>query len=141
MTISNLTTSVSLTETRHCVHAGFVVVDILIKLVVFHEEKLVKQFGSEVFLLVNIMLSLYTFEILQLWGSGSLNIVMTSNSCNLSMEVWNGERLLCIMVTWLYTPDLRYIQRFSEVMTFCPRILPCIPIWAATLMRNSLQLG
>ena len=40
-------------------------------------------------------------------------------------------------VTWLYTPDLRYIQRFSEVMTFCPRILPCIPIWAATLMRKS----
>ena len=39
-------------RTRHCVHAGFVVVDILIKLVVFHEEKLVEQFGSEVFLLV-----------------------------------------------------------------------------------------
>ena len=52
MTISNLTTSVSLTETRHCVHAGFVVVDILIKLVVFHEEKFVEQFGDEVFLLV-----------------------------------------------------------------------------------------
>ena len=53
------------------------------------------------------------------------------------MEVWNGERLLCIMVTCLYTPDLRYIQMFSEVMTFCPRILPCISIWAVTLMRNS----
>ena len=47
-----LTKSVSLTEARYCVHAGFVVVDILIKLVVFHEEKLVEQFGSEVFLLV-----------------------------------------------------------------------------------------
>ena len=52
MIISKLTTSVSLTETRHCVHAGFVVVDILIKLVVFHEEKFVEQFGGEVFLLV-----------------------------------------------------------------------------------------
>ena len=46
----HLTTSVSLTETRHCVHAGFV--DILVKLLVFHEEKLVEQFGGEVFLLV-----------------------------------------------------------------------------------------
>ena len=52
MTISNLTTSVSFDRTRHCVHAGFVVVDILIKLVVFHEEKFVEQFGDEVFLLV-----------------------------------------------------------------------------------------
>ena len=32
-----------LDRTRHCVLAGFVVVDILIKLVVFHEEKLVEQ--------------------------------------------------------------------------------------------------
>ena len=44
--------SVSLTEARYCVHAGFVVVDILVKLLVFHEEKLVEQFGGEVILLV-----------------------------------------------------------------------------------------
>ena len=41
-----------LDRTRHCVLAGFVVVDLLIKLVVFHEEKFVEQFGGEVFLLV-----------------------------------------------------------------------------------------
>ena len=46
MTISNLTTSVSLTETWHCVHAGFV--DILVKLLVFHEENPVEQFGGEI---------------------------------------------------------------------------------------------
>ena len=34
-----LTKSVFLTETRYCVHADVVVVDILVKLLVFHEEK------------------------------------------------------------------------------------------------------
>ena len=47
-----LTKSVSLTETRYCVHADVVVVDILVKLLVFHEEKPVEQFGGKVFLLV-----------------------------------------------------------------------------------------
>ena len=47
-----LTKSVSLTEARYCVHAGFIVVDILVKLLVFHEEKLVEQFGGEMILLV-----------------------------------------------------------------------------------------
>ena len=46
------------------------------------------------------------------------------------MEVWNGERLLCIMVTWLYTPDLRYIQRISEVMTFCPHVYTYPPLYS-----------
>ena len=47
-----LTRSVSLTEAQYCVHAGFIVVDILVKLLVFHEEKIVEQFGGEVILLV-----------------------------------------------------------------------------------------
>ena len=47
-----LTKSVSLTEARYCVHADVVVVDILVKLLVFHEEKPVEQFGGEEILLV-----------------------------------------------------------------------------------------
>ena len=43
-----LTKSVSLTEARYCVHADVVVVDILVKLLVFHEEKPVEQFGGEI---------------------------------------------------------------------------------------------
>ena len=46
------------------------------------------------------------------------------------MEVWNGERLLCIMVTCLYTPDLRYIQMFSEVMTSCPHVYTYPPLYS-----------
>ena len=34
-------------EAGYCVHADVVVVDILVKLLVFHEEKPVKQFGDE----------------------------------------------------------------------------------------------
>ena len=33
-------------EAGYCVHADVVVVDILVKLLVFHEEKPVKQFGG-----------------------------------------------------------------------------------------------
>ena len=35
-------------EARYCVHADVVVVDILVKLLVFHEEKPVEQFGGEI---------------------------------------------------------------------------------------------
>ena len=50
---SNKTCSIAdniwkLTETRYCVHADVVVVDILVKLLVFHEEKPVKQFEGEI---------------------------------------------------------------------------------------------
>ena len=50
---SNKTCSIAdniwkLTETRYCVHADVVVVDILVKLLVFHEEKPVEQFGGEI---------------------------------------------------------------------------------------------
>ena len=68
---------------RHCVLAGFVVVDLLIKLVAFHEEKLVEQFGSEVFLLVEHHVEFVHIRDLTNLGSGSLNIVMTLDSCGL----------------------------------------------------------
>ena len=50
---SNKTCSIAdkvwkLTETRYCVHADVVVVDILVKLLVFHEEKPVEQFEGEI---------------------------------------------------------------------------------------------
>ena len=35
-------------EARYCVHADVVVVDILVKLLVFHEEKPVEQFEGEI---------------------------------------------------------------------------------------------
>ena len=35
-------------EARYCVHADVVVVDILVKLLVFHEENPVEQFGGEI---------------------------------------------------------------------------------------------
>ena len=59
-----------LDRTRHCVLAGFVVVDLLIKLVAFHEEKLVEKFGSDVLLLVEHHVELCTFEISRLWARG-----------------------------------------------------------------------
>ena len=37
-----------LTETRYCVHTDVVVVDVLVKLLVFHEEKPVEQFEGEI---------------------------------------------------------------------------------------------
>ena len=43
-----LTKSVSLTDAQYCVHADVVVVDILVKLLVFHEDKPVEQFGGEI---------------------------------------------------------------------------------------------
>ena len=64
-----LTKSVSLTEARYCVHAGFVVVDILVKLLVFHEEKIVEQFGGEVILLVE-----YHAEVVHIRGLTTLGL-------------------------------------------------------------------
>ena len=46
------------------------------------------------------------------------------------MRVCNRVRGLCIMVTCLYTPDLRYIQMFSEVMTFCPHVYTYPPLYS-----------
>ena len=43
-----LTKSVSLTEIRYCVHADVVVIDILVKLLIFYEEKPVEQFEGEI---------------------------------------------------------------------------------------------
>ena len=64
-----LTKSVSLTEARYCVHADVVVVDILVKLLVFHEEKLVKQFGDEMILLVE-----YHAEVVHIRGLTTLRL-------------------------------------------------------------------
>ena len=64
-----LTKSVSLTEARYCVHADVVVVDILVKLLVFHEEKLVEQFGGEEILLVE-----YHAEVVHIRGLATLGL-------------------------------------------------------------------
>ena len=66
-----------LDRARHCVLASFVVVDLLIKLVAFHEEKLVEKFGSDVLLLVEHHVEFVHIRDLTSLGSGSLNIVMT----------------------------------------------------------------
>ena len=58
-----------LDRARHCVLAGFVVVDLLIKLVAFHEEKLVEQFGGEVILLVE-----YHAEVVHIRGLTTLGL-------------------------------------------------------------------
>ena len=46
------------------------------------------------------------------------------------MRVCNRERL-CIMVTAYILPDLRYIQRFSEVMTSCPHVCMYPPLYSS----------
>ena len=73
-----------------------------------------------------------------LWDSGSLNIVMTSNSCNLSMiqrvSVWESVIEREDFASWWLAyilPDLRYIQRFSEVMTSCPHVYTYPPSYSS----------
>ena len=73
-----------------------------------------------------------------LWDSGSLNIVMTSNS---SLKEVNDSVIECMRVCnresfaswWLayILPDLRYIQRFPEVMTSCPRVYTYPPLYSS----------
>ena len=87
----------------------------------------------------NIMLRSCIFEVLRLWDSGSLNIVMTSNSCNLSMiqrvkdSVWESVIERQFASWWLayILLDLRYIQGFPEVMTSCPRVYTYPPLYSS----------
>ena len=57
------------TEARYCVHAAVVVVDILVTLLVFHEEKPVEQFGGEEILLVE-----YHAEVVHIRGLTTLGL-------------------------------------------------------------------
>ena len=86
----------------------------------------------------NIMLRSCIFEVLRLWDSVSLHIVMTSNSCDLSMiqrvSVWESVIEWEDFASWWLAyilPDLRYIQRFPEVMTSCPRVYTYPPLYSS----------
>ena len=48
--------------------------------------------------------------------------MMSSNSCNLSMEVWNGERLLCDLVIYPRPPLYPEVLRGHDLLSSYPSL-------------------